>query len=63
MNKYRDLLKKYMAHVDQEEGTTFVNCINDGWFSNVKITEEEKQVLLIIQEEVYKEYYSENEKK
>lgn len=52
-----------MAHVDQEEGTTFVNCINDGWFSNVKITEEEKQVLLIIQEEVYKEYYSENEKK
>ena len=42
----QDLLKKYMRHVLQCEGTTFVDHISDSWRNNeVNFTEKEKSIL------------------
>jgi hypothetical protein len=38
---YEELLKKYMEHVGDCEGTTYVDNLNDSWRSDVKFTEEE----------------------
>lgn len=53
MTDYKALLKKYMQHVHNSEGSTYVHCINDRTRSDVKFTEEEKAVLEAMKEELY----------
>lgn len=45
MTNYKALLKKYMQHVQESEGSTFMHTIDDRTRSDVKFTEEEKAVL------------------
>lgn len=48
---YKELLKKYMQHVGEYEGSTFVQCLNSG-HCDVKFTEEEVAELERIQDEL-----------
>lgn len=50
--EYEELLKKYMAHVIDCEGTTFVNRLNSGCGADVDFTEEEVQELERIEQEL-----------
>lgn len=49
---YKELLKKYMAHVVDCEGTTFVNRLNSGCGADVDFTEEEVLELERIEHEI-----------
>jgi hypothetical protein len=42
---YKEILRKYIIHVGQCEGTTFISKINSKWYSDVKFTDEEKEEL------------------
>lgn len=46
---YLELLKKYMKHVADEEGCTFVGRLNSG-YSDVEFSEEEVRVLEDVEE-------------
>jgi hypothetical protein len=48
---YRELLKKYMEHVGDCEGTTFVDWLNEHSRSDVEFTGEEVAELESIREE------------
>lgn len=48
---YKELLKKYMQHVGEYEGATFVNCLND-FHCDVEFTEEEVAELERIENEI-----------
>ena len=39
------LLSKYIEHVGQCEGVTFVSKCNDGYSSNIKFSDEEIKIL------------------
>lgn len=49
------LLKKYMAHVMDNESVSFVENANDGW-STVKFTDDEIKTLKCIHKEIINEY-------
>ena len=49
------LLKKYMAHVMDNEGVSFAENANDSW-SNIKFTDNELQTLKYIHKEITNEY-------
>ncbi len=49
--KDNKLLRKYMLHVINEEGVSFVSNVNDAW-CKVEFTEEEKKQLEEIEEEI-----------
>lgn len=49
------LLKKYMAHVMDNEGVSFVGYANDA-YSNIKFTDNELETLKSINEEIVNEY-------
>lgn len=38
---YQDLLQRYIRHVGEAEGSTFMHCLNDHTRSDVKFTHEE----------------------
>lgn len=48
---YRDLLRKYIAHVDQCEGTNFIFAVNDVKFSTVDFTPQELEELKRLSDE------------
>lgn len=49
---YEELLKKYMRHVQDCEGITFVQQIGD-YMSEQEFTEQEKAVLEKLDDEIY----------
>lgn len=51
--KENELLKKYMAHVLDSEGVTFVLYINDP-HSSVEFTDEEISILKKLEDEIKK---------
>jgi len=50
---YEALLKKYMQHVGDCEGITFVHLLNSGAGRDVEFSEEEVEALEKIHEELY----------
>lgn len=50
---YKKLLRKYMEHVAQEEGTTFISKVN--WYSGITFTDEEVKELKYFQSNPYTE--------
>lgn len=50
---YKELLKKYMQHVGDCEGTTFVHLLNSGAAREVDFSDEEVEALEKIHEELY----------
>ncbi|QIW86587.1 hypothetical protein AMA2_28 [Achromobacter phage AMA2] len=42
---YKTLLEKYVSHVSQMEGTTFIGWLNSGRLSEVEFTAEEAEEL------------------
>lgn len=50
---YRALLKKYMDHLNHEEGTTYVHTLE---FSDVPLTDEEMAALREIDDELTEEW-------
>lgn len=50
---YKALLKKYMRHVCDSEGSTFMHTINDRTRSDVKFTEEGEDILSRMDEELF----------
>jgi hypothetical protein len=50
---YKQLLKKYMTHVDSEEGVTFVGSINNSPYSDVVFTDKEKVILQDMNDDIF----------
>lgn len=50
---YRELLKKYMEHVGECEGTTFVDRLNGGCGADIVFTAEEVEELRAIRDESF----------
>lgn len=50
---YKELLKKYMQHVGDCEGTSFLHLLNSGCGCEVDFTNEEVEALEKIHEELY----------
>jgi hypothetical protein len=48
---YRELLKKYIAHIKAVESIDYIDHIGDGWTQNVGISEEELAELTKLSEE------------
>lgn len=52
MNNHRDLLKKYMKHIIECEGTSFIGDINDPMYGPSSFTKEEVSALCEIRREI-----------
>ncbi len=56
MIDYRELLKKYMRHIKEEEGITFLNSLNTGpnnsWSDDVLFTPQEVEELRKVEKEI-----------
>lgn len=50
-----ELLKKYMRHIAEVEGTSFVDDLNN-WMCTQKFTDEEVKTLERIEKEIIDEY-------
>jgi hypothetical protein len=50
---YRDLLKRYITHVGQCEGSVFIDAAMHKWHSDVKFTAEETAALHTILDEIH----------
>ena len=50
---YKELLKKYMLHIEWEDGSTFVRQLNDP-HSDIKFTDKEKSELEKLSKELDK---------
>lgn len=51
---YRELLIKYIAHIVNQESIDYIDYINDGWHSDLPITEEEREQLKKLAKEASK---------
>jgi hypothetical protein len=49
---YRELLKKYIAHVEHEEGVNFIDWIGDAYAKEAGFTKEEIDTLKKIADEI-----------
>lgn len=56
---FRELLRKYMAHVTQVEGIDYLGHIGDPWEqSNIPFTKEELAELIKISREALEKYHA-----